>query len=64
MNLALLLNLITAAAGVLPEISSILPIVEKLISGDTASDADVAAINNAVAALEKIVASKEAALEG
>ncbi len=61
MGIAVILQILTAAAQLLPEIEQVLPVVSKIINGQIASEADAAAIYAAIQALEAQVASREAA---
>jgi hypothetical protein len=61
MGIAVILQILTAAAQLLPEIEQVLPVISKIINGQTASEADAAAIYAAIQALEAQVASREAA---
>ena len=61
MDITLIVQLLTAAAQLLPEIEQVLPVVAKIINGETASEADAAAVYAAIQALEAQVASREAA---
>ena len=61
MGIAIIVQILTAAAQLLPEIEQVLPVVSKIINGETASEADAAAIYAAIQALEAQVASREVA---
>ena len=61
MDVAVILQILTAAAQLLPEIEQVLPVISKIINGQTAGEADAAAIYAAIQALEAQVASREAA---
>jgi len=55
------LALITALVQLFPEIESVLPVIEKIINGQTATEADAAVVQSAITQLEQIVAQREAA---
>jgi hypothetical protein len=61
MDIAVIIQILTVAAQLLPEIEQVLPVVAKIIDGQTASEADAAAVYAAIQALEAQVASREAA---
>ncbi len=61
MDIAVIIQILTVAAQLLPEIEQVLPVVVKIIDGQTASEADAAAVYTAIQALEAQVASREAA---
>ncbi len=61
MDIAVIVQILTVAAQLLPEIEQVLPVVVKIIDGQTASEADAAAVYTAIQALEAQVASREAA---
>ena len=61
MDITIILQILAAAAQLLPEIKQVLPVVAKIIDGQTASEADAAAVYAAIQALEAQVASREAA---
>lgn len=61
MDVALILQALTVAAQLLPEIEQVLPVISKIINGQTATEADAAAVYAAIQALEAQVAGREAA---
>ncbi len=61
MDITIILQILAAAAQLLPEIEQVLPVVAKIIDGQTATEADAAAVYAAIQALEAQVASREAA---
>jgi hypothetical protein len=61
MGIAVIIQILTAAAQLLPEIEQVLPVISKIINGQTASEADAAGIYVAIQALEAQVASREVA---
>ncbi|MDA8232376.1 MAG: hypothetical protein M0006_13650 [Magnetospirillum sp.] len=61
MDITIILQILAAAAQFLPEIEQVLPVVAKIIDGQTATEADAAAVYTAIQALEAQVASREAA---
>ena len=60
MDITVIIQILTVAAQLLPEIEQVLPVVVKIIDGQTASEADAAAVYAAIQALEAQVASREA----
>ncbi len=64
MDITIILQILAAAAQLLPEIEQVLPVVAKIIDGQTATEADAAAVYAAIQALEAQVASGEAAAAG
>ena len=60
MDIAVILQILTVAAQLLPEIEQVLPVILKIINGQTANEADAAAVYAAIAALEVQVANREA----
>lgn len=61
MEITIILQILAAAAQLLPEIETVLPVVEKIINGDTATEADAASVYAAIQALEAQVAAREQA---
>ncbi len=61
MDITIILQILAAAAQLLPEIEQVLPVAAKIIDGQTATEADAAAVYAAIQALEAQVASREAA---
>ena len=61
MDIAVIVQILTVAAQLLPEIEQVLPVIAKIIDGQTASEADAVAVYAAIQALEAQVASREAA---
>ena len=61
MDITVIVQILTVAAQLLREIEQVLPVVVKIIDGQTASEADAAAVYTAIQALEAQVASREAA---
>jgi hypothetical protein len=62
MDITVIVQILTVAAQLLPEIEQVLPVVVKIIDGQTASEADAAAVYAAIQTLEAQVASREAAV--
>lgn len=60
MGITVILQILTAAAQLLPEIEQVLPVIAKVIDGQTATEADAAEIYAAIQALEAQVANREA----
>ena len=60
MDIAVIVQILTVAAQLLPEIEQVLPVIAKIINGQTATEADAAAVYTAIQALEAQVASREA----
>lgn len=61
MDIAAILQILTVAAQLLPEIEQVPPVIARIINGQTATAADAAAVHAAIQALETQVASREAA---
>ncbi|MDA8232651.1 MAG: hypothetical protein M0006_15055 [Magnetospirillum sp.] len=61
MDITIILQILAAAAQLLPEIEQVLPVVAKIIDGQTATETDAAAVYAAIQALEAQVAGREAA---
>lgn len=61
MDIAVIVQILTVAAQLLPEIEQVLPVIAKIINGQTATEADAATVYAAIQALEAQVASREAA---
>ena len=61
MDITVIIQILAVAAQLLPEIEQVLPVVAKIIDGQTASEADAAAVYAAIQALEAQVAGREAA---
>ena len=61
MDITVIIQILTVAAQLLPEIEQVLPVVVKIIDGQTASETDAAAVYAAIQVLEAQVASREAA---
>ena len=60
MDIAVIVQILTVAAQLLPEIEQVLPVIAKIINCQTATEADAAAVYTAIQALEAQVASREA----
>lgn len=58
-----ILALISAAAQVMPEVMAVLPVVEKIIAGQTVTTDEAASVWAAVQALQAKTAATEAAAE-
>lgn len=56
-----ILALLTAAAALLPEIQTVLPIAENMINGGTPSAADIAALQSVTATLNAQATAAETA---
>ncbi len=61
MDIGVILQILTVAAQLLPEIEQVLPVISKITNGQTVSEADAAAVHAAIQALEAQVAGREAA---
>ena len=61
MDITVIVQILTVAAQLLPEIEHVLPVIAKIINGQTATEADAAAVYAAIQALEAQVAGREAA---
>ncbi len=61
MDITVIVQILSVAAQLLPEIEQVLPVIAKIINGQTATEADAAAVYAAIQALEAQVASREAA---
>ena len=61
MDITVIVQILTVAAQLLPEIEQVLPVIAKIINGQTATEADAAAVYDAIQALEAQVTSREAA---
>ena len=59
MDIAVIVQILTVAAQLLPEIEQVLPVIAKIINGQTATEADAAAVYAAIQALEAQVAGRE-----
>ena len=59
MDITVILQILTVAAQLLPEIEQVLPVIAKIINGQTATEADAAAVYAAIQALEAQVAGRE-----
>ena len=62
MHIAVIVQILTIAAQLLPEIEQVLPVITKIINGQTATEVDAATVYAAIQALEAQVASREAAV--
>lgn len=61
MNVALILAILQAAAQLLPYLTELEPIVQKLVAGETLTSQDNLAVWQAIVAMEQAVAAKVAA---
>lgn len=64
MPIAIILQILSAAAQLLPEIEQVLPAVTKIVNGQEVSEADAAAVYAAIQSLEAQVAAKEETILG
>ena len=56
--------LLTALAGLIPEVEAAMPTLQDLLGGKTVSAAEMVTVWQAIAALEAQVAAKAAQIEG
>jgi hypothetical protein len=61
MDITVIVQILSVAGQLLPEIEQVLPVIAKIINGQTATEADAAVVYAAIQALEAQVASREAA---
>lgn len=61
MNVALILAILQAAAQLLPYLTELEPIIQKLVSGETLTSQDNLAVWQAIVTMEQAVAAKVAA---